>query len=160
MSKSIAPISIKTMDDAIAALEEMEAIGDEIKEKMARQVDLKKSVTTWAVAKKVDVVQLEGGYYRQINRSSRFWVGEPGDMPDPAPRGAKSLREITKGLKAVVNGKEMLLWNYITKRVPDPEKIDRAVAQGFITEAKISKAYIEKPQAPFMQRFIGEAQDG
>jgi hypothetical protein len=63
-------------------------------------------------------------------------------------------------MKAVVRGKEMPLWNYITKRVPDPEKIDRAVAQGFITEAKISKAYIEKPQAPFMQRFAGEATDG
>jgi len=159
MSKSLAPISIKTMDDAVAALEEMEAIGDEIKEKMARQVDLKKSVTTWAVAKKVDVVQLEGGYYRQINRSSRFWVGEPSDMPDPAPRGAKSLREICKGLTAQVNGKTIPLWNYITKRVPDPEKIDKAVDLGFITDAKISKAYIEKPQVPFLQRFAGEAHD-
>lgn len=150
-------VRVTNLDEAVRALEEMEEIGERIKDDMAKQVELKKAATAWAVAKKVDVIQLENVYYRQINRASRFWVGEPDEMPDPMPKGAKSLREITRGMVANVKGKEIPLWNFITKRVPDPEKIDRAVALGFVKESVISKAFIEKPQAPFLQRFQGEA---
>lgn len=161
MARTVAKEQIKVtnMDEAVAALEEMESIGDEIKEQMARQVDLKKAATAWAVSKKIDVIQLDGKYYRQINRASRFWVAEEADMPDPTPRGAKSLRAICAGLTATVKGKDIPLWNYITKRVPDPEKIDKAVALGFVKESVISKAFIEKPQNPFLQAFTGEAKD-
>jgi hypothetical protein len=154
------PIIISSIDDAIAALEEMEEIGERIAEDMKRQVELKKAATAFAVKKKIDVLQLDGAYFRQINRASRFWIGEPAEMPSPTPKGAKSLREICAGLTATVKGKEIPLWNYITKRVPDPEKIDKAVALGFVKESVISKAYIEKPQAPFLQRYSGEASDG
>lgn len=158
-SKSVARVTVTNLDEAVAALEEMEEIGERIAEDMARQVDLKKATTAWAVKKKVDVIQLDGAYYRQINRASRFWVGEAADMPEPAPKGAKSLRAICAGLTATVKGREIPLWNYVTKRVPDPDMIDRAVARGFIKESVISKAFIEKPQAPFLQRYNGEASD-
>lgn len=161
MPKTVgAAVVVKTTRDAVLALEEMEEIGQRIKDDMARQVELKKAATAFAVAKKVDVIQLENSYYRQINRSSRFWVGEKTDMPDPAPKGAKSLREICAGKVAHVRGKNVPLWNFITKRVPDPEKIDAAVNQGFIKQNEIDKAFLEKPQAPFLQRFEGEAHDG
>ena len=153
-------IVVKTLDDAIAALEEMEEIGERIAEDMARQVELKKAATAFAVAKRVDVLQLDGHYFRQINRASRFWVGEESDMPVPKPKGAKSLREICRLKKAVMNGKQVPLWNFITKRVPDPEKISRAVDLGYVKQAEIDKAFLEKPQAPFLQRFVGEATDG
>lgn len=153
-------ITILNMQDAIEALEEMEAIQDEIAPKMARQVDLKKAVTEFAVKKKVDVVQLDGLYFRQINRATRFWVGETTEMPAPRPKGAKSLREICKGKFATVRGREIPLWNYITKRVPDPEKISRAVELGFVKQTEIDKAFLEKPQAPFLQKYTGEAHDG
>ena len=155
----LAPVTVNTMAEAIAALDELEEISIRIEDDMRRQVDLKKAATAFSVKKKVDVIQLDGVYYRQVKRSNRFWVGERDEMPSPAPKGAKSLREICAGLTATVKGKQVPLWNYITKRVPDPEKIEKAVALGFITEAKISKAYIEKSQAPFLQRYVGEAKD-
>lgn len=157
---AVEQVVIKTLDDAVAALEEMEEIGEQINDAMQRQVDLKKATTKWAVAKRVDVIQLDGAYYRQINRTSRFWVGEASDMPQPAPKGAKSLREICKDKVATVRGKQIPLWNFITKRVPDPEKISRAVDEGFVKQSEIDKAFLEKPQAPFLQRFTGEASDG
>lgn len=153
-------VVVKSLKEAIAALEEMEQIGEEIAEKMARQVELKKAATAYAVSKSVDVIQLDGKYFRQVNRSSRFWVGEPDDMPQPTPKGAKSLKEICEGLKAVVNGKQVPLWNYVTKRIPDPEKIARAVDKGFVKQSVVDKAFLEKPQAPYLQRFSGEAKDG
>lgn len=154
-------IVISNLDEAILALEEVDEINERIKEDMARAVDLKKAATAWAVKKKVDVIQLDGKYYRQINRASRFWIGEDADMPEPTPKGAKSLKSICAGLTATIaGGKQIPLWNYITKRVPDPEKINRAVEKGFVKESVISKAYIEKPQAPFLQSFNGEASDG
>jgi hypothetical protein len=58
-----------------------------------------------------------------------------------------------------VRDKEIPLWNYITKRVPDAAQIDKAVSLGFVKEGVISKAYLEKPQAPFLQAYNGEATD-
>jgi hypothetical protein len=161
MSKRVGQtaINVKTEADAIAALEEMEEIGERIKEDMARQVELKKAATAFAVSKRLDVLQLDGAYYRQINRATRFWVAADSDMPTPKPKGAKSLREICDGKVAQVRGREMSLWNFITKRVPDPEKISKAVDEGFVKQSEIDKAFLEKPQAPFLQRFAGEAVD-
>lgn len=152
-------IVVNSLDEAIAALEEMDEINERIKEDMNRAVELKKAATAWAVKKKVDVIQLDGKYYRQINRASRFWAAEEADVPEGV-KGAKSLRSICSGLTATVKGKEIPLWNYITKRVPDPEKIDKAVALGFVKAAVIDKAFIEKPQAPFLQSYSGEPSDG
>ncbi len=151
-------IQIKSAADAQAALERMEEIQDEVEPLMKEATEIKKAVTAFAVKKKLDVIQIDGAYYRQINRSTRMWVAEPGEMPSAIP-GAKSLKEICKGKKVKIKGKLVPLWNLITKRVPDPAAIDKAVNEGWIKEKEISKAYIEKPQAPFLQRFVGEADD-
>lgn len=137
------PIHIGSIDDAVAALEEMEEIEKEIAPKMARAVQLKKAATEFAVKKKIAAIQLEDGYYRQITRQTKVWDEE-------------RLREICKGLLAA-NGKP--LWNFITKRRLDPEMLNKAVAKGYISEKKAGKAFSEKPQAPFLQKYVGEASD-
>lgn len=157
---SVDQVVVNSVEDAERYLAEMEEIQSEIAPKMARQVEIKKAVTAFAVSKKLDVVQIDGVYFRQINRANKLWVATDDDMPDPAPRGAKSLRAICTGLTANVKGKDIPLWNFITKRVPDPEKIDLAVSRGYVKESVISKAFLEKPQAPFLQRYVGEASDG
>lgn len=105
------------------------------------------------------VVQLEGSYWRKIQRKARFWVNTDAEMPDPAPKGAKSLKALCQGKTAKSGKKIVPLWNFITKRVVDPKKIDEAVAKGFITEKEINRAYLEADQKPFIQRFQGEAID-
>lgn len=150
-------LTVSNMSQAIQALERMEAIEAQVEPLMKEAVELKKAATEYAVEKKVDVIQLGDHYYRQINRSNRFWVATPDDMPPGAPKKAKSLKEITKGIKVTVKGKKVALWNLITKRVPDPVAIDQAVTKGWIDEDEINKAYLEKPQNPFLQKFSGEA---
>lgn len=139
-----AAIIINSMDDAVAALEEMEDISAQIALAEARTVALKKEVTEWAVTKKVDVIQLDDHYYRQIQRFNRGW-------------NTDKLKEIVKGKK---DKKGKPLWNYITRRVPDPEKIDLAVKHKLITQKEIDKAFEEKAQKPFLQQYRGEAIDG
>jgi len=151
-------IQIKSLEEAQEALARMDEIQDEIDPLMKEAVDLKKAVTEFAVKKKITVIQLDGAYYRQINRNTRMWVATPDDMPE-AVAGAKSLREICKGITVKIKGKQVPLWNLVTRRVPDPAGIDKAVNEGWISEKEISKAYVEKPQAPFLQRYTGEADD-
>lgn len=137
-------IVIESEDDAAAALEEMEEISAAIEAAQRRTVELKKAATDWAVDSKVAVIQLGDHYYRQIQRSQRQWDLE-------------KLKKITKDM-TTPSGKS--LFNFITRRSADPDKINQAVAKKFISEKKINKAFVEKPQAPFLQRFQGEAIDG
>lgn len=158
MAKRQAEINvISSMAEAKKALSRMEEIQAEIQPLMAEATQLKKMATAYAVEKNIDVIQLDECYYRQINRSNRFWVATPEDMPENAPSKARSLKEIVKGKKVKVKGKMVPLWNLITRRVPDAEAISRAVDSGWISEKEISNAYLEKPQSPFLQRYTGEA---
>ncbi len=145
ISVSDAPIVVKSMDDAVAVLEEMEEINAVIMKAQQRVVDLKKAATVWAVEKKADVIQLDGRYYRQIQRHSRSW-------------DADVLKGIVAGM--TVGKKGTPLWNFITRRTVNPEKIEQAVKKGYISEKKITKAFTEKPQQPFLQRYMGEGDDG
>lgn len=152
-----ASIAITSKAQAQKALERMEEIQAKIDPLMKEAVELKKSVTAYAVEKKVDVIQLDECYYRQINRETRMWVATDDDMPTNPPKKARSLKSICAGVKVTVKGKKVPLWNLVTKRVPDPEAIDRAVSKGWIDEDEIHKAFLSKPQAPFLQRYEGEA---
>lgn len=135
--------AITTKKEAIAALKRLEEIQVEIEEALDESVRLKKGATAWAAETRTTVIQLDGAYYRLVQRYSRSW--------DEA-----KLRKLVKDVK--VNGKA--LWNLITTRQPDPDKIQAAVAQGWIKQKEVDKAFIEKPQAPFLQRYVGEAEDG
>ncbi len=152
-----ARIEINSVKAAKLALEEMESITEEIMPLMNRSVELKKAVTAFATDKRTTVIQLDDVYYRLIERKNRIWVGTPEDMPVGAPKRAASLREIVKGKRVKVNGKLVPLWNLITKRVVDPELLNQAVQQKWVTEKEIEKAYLEKSQAPFLQRYEGVA---
>lgn len=143
---------VKTKADAIEALERVEEIDKKLKPLMIEQTELKKAATAYADEKNLDVVQLAGRYWRLITRYTRMWVGTADEMPGDVS-DAVSLYEICKGKK--VDGKP--LWQLVTKRVPDPEKINEAVGKGWVKEKEIHKAFIEKPQTPFLQRYEGEA---
>lgn len=113
--------------------------------------------TTYMHSHNMSVIQMDDNYWRKIVRKSRFWVATDADMPENAPKGAKSLKALCKGK---TTKKNVMLWNFITKRVVDPNRLDEAVAKGYLTEKEIAKAYLEVDQKPFIQRFDGIAVDG
>lgn len=135
------PVSVSSKREAIAALEEMEAIGDLIAPYMDRQVELKKATTAYCAIKKIDKLPVNDHHYSLVTRHSRAW--------NPA-----KLKSLTRDVK--VGGKS--LWMKVTRRVPDAELIDRAVKHGWISEKKISKAFEETPQQPFLQRYQGRVE--
>lgn len=146
-------VIVDSEERAVEILEMMEAASEAIKPVTDFVAEARKQVTEFQRTRNVKVVQLEGHYWRLIQRMSRFWVATKADMPSPRPKGAMSLREIC--LDKTANGKP--LWNFITRRVPDANLIELAVKNGFVTEKEISKAYLEKPSAAYIQRFNGEA---
>lgn len=156
------PVSVESKKDALAALDEMEEIQEFIDPLMKRAVELKKAAQQFAVTTKTVSLDLpqRSMYFRLIQRHTRMWVGTDEDMPDPKPKNARSLKSITNEIIIKRKGKKPTsLWNLITKRVPDSDLINEAVGKGWITDKKISKAFIEKPQAPFLQRYHGQDDD-
>ena len=139
-------VVITSVDEARAALEELRELDEQRAEIERRQVGLKVAATEFCAKKKIAAIQLDGEYYRLIQRETSQWDSE-------------KLREITKDVKVKVKGKSKSLWNLVTRRVPDPVQIDLAVKQGWITEKRIQKAYTTKAQKPFLQKYTGEAED-
>lgn len=148
--------TIKTKAEAQEALQRVVEIEEQISPLMNEATALKQAATEYAVGKKLDVIQLDGVYFRQITRYNRFWIGTEEDLPAQAEMrsGVKSLQSIVKGMK-MPNGKP--LWQFVTKRVPDPDRISEAVGMGWVTEDEVAPAFVEKPQKPFLQKYVGDA---
>lgn len=145
---------VKTKDDAVAALgasvelkEIAEALMQEhgITEMLEAAEALKKKATDYATSKGIKKLDLPDGRWGTVITSvyEHVWVGTKADMPESAPDG-------TRPLKSLVS-KEV--WMKITKRVPDPEKIDEAVSEGLVTHDQIAPAHFEKMKAPYIRVF-------
>src|SRR5262245_1753744 len=104
--RSEAPGGIRNMGDAHVALERIEEIKSLVEPLEQEAVRLKKAVTEYAVKRKIDVIQIDGVYYRQIVRHSRGW-------------DSKKLRAIASKISVKVDGRSKSLWLLITRRVPD-----------------------------------------
>ena len=141
----IIPVSVNSKREAIEALTMMEEIQEIIQPYMDMQVDLKKAATQFCTEKKIDKVPVGDHHYSLVTRHTRSW--------NPV-----KLRKIIKEKYGKVKPGGKPLWNYITKRVVDPELINRAVAEGHMKEKVISKAFEETPQTPFLQRYSGRVE--
>lgn len=141
MAKKVGLVAnISTSEDLRIALARVDEIAEQVEPLMNEAVVLKKAATQYAVKKKIDVVQLEEAYYRLISRKSRYWDED-------------IVQELTKAIE--IKGKS--LWLRITTRKLDRDKLQTAVAKGWISEKKLRRAYLEESQAPFLQRYKGEA---
>lgn len=143
MSKN-GTIHVKNREELALALQEAQELQEQIEPLMRRVTELKKGAVYYAAEKRIDVVQLDGSYWRLISRTSRGW-------------DASMLRKIVGKKKVKIKGKMKPLWNLLTKRVPDPDAINDAINEGFVDEGEIEEAFIERPQQPFMQRYEGVA---
>jgi hypothetical protein len=151
-----------SVDDEDSLRETLEyiALAQESLKQVTKFIEIGRNhATTYMHSGNVPVIQLDGFYWRVIQRMSRFFVATPADMPDPKPKGAKSLKELCQGKTVKSGSKTIPLWSFITKRVIDPSKIDQAVNLGYLKQSEVDKTYLESPQKPFIQKFDGEALD-
>jgi Txe/YoeB family toxin of Txe-Axe toxin-antitoxin module len=150
-------VNIHDEDTLREALEAVAEAQDELKKVNDFITVAKNQATTYMNSHDMPVIQLDGRYWRRIQRMNRFFVATDKDMPNPAPKGAKSLKSLCQG--KVVGPKKISLWNFVTKRVVDHAKVDEAVNRGWLKQDQVDKAYLESPQNPFIQKFDGEAID-
>jgi hypothetical protein len=107
-------------------------------------VELKRAATRYMDHKNVEALPVKGKIARLIRSvNERKWLGTKADVEFDTPRDVKPLRSIVS--------KEM--WMKISKRVPDPDKINEAVAAGELDEAEIQTAYYETQKAPYVRLF-------
>jgi hypothetical protein len=143
---------ISSQAEAKRALEMMETLQEEITdlqkehgidEMMVDCVELKRAATAYLADKKTNQLKFGKGRIAKLVRSvnEKKWIGTKADLEDATEaNGAKPLRSLVS--------KEV--WMQITTRVPDPKKIDEAVAEGVITSKKIAPAYVETFKAPYL----------
>lgn len=152
-------VVVENLDEAKAALTEYDELMAQIRPVAEYADQLRKAATAFAKSTMTDVIQLEDSYWRKQQRYSKVLIQTDDDIPKNAPKGTKSLQALCKGLTITRKGKEIPLWNFITVRVVDHEKLGQAVALGALSEKKAAKAYLETPQQAFIQRYEGEAKD-
>ena len=111
---------------------------------------LKDEATEFCTKKNVKRLELPDGRYGTLIEAvnQRLWIGTKDEVPDDAP-------ETLKPLKSLVD-KEV--WMKITKRVPDPVKIDEAIQEGIISPNQIAPCYMERMKRPFL-RVFGKADE-
>ena len=144
---------IKTKAEAARALVMMHNLQDEIAEiqkkhgideMMQDATELKKAATAFLDSKGIDSLEIkEVGKVAKLIRAvnKKLWIGTKADMPDDVDKS------VVKPLRSLVD-KEV--WMQITTRIPDPAKIDEAVAEGVITAKQIAPAYVETFKAPYL----------
>ena len=153
-------IKVKSKSSAAAALQaaqDLKAQAEALMEEhgitaMLEGADaLKKQATKFCAEKGIDRLDLEDGSYGKLITSvqERVWVGTKDDIPGDA------VGRVTP-LKSLVS-KE--IWMKLTRRVPDPEKINDAVAEGLVTLKEIEPCYFEKHRSPYLRVFAGSADE-
>lgn len=130
---------LQTLQAEIAEIEEREGL-DEMKQDA---VELKKAATAFCADNDIDVLEIKkigkvAKLIRAVNQKK--WIGTKADMTDEMDSKVKPLRSLV----------DKETWMQITTRVPDPAKIDEAVAEGKLLAKKIAPAYVETYKAPYL----------
>jgi hypothetical protein len=157
--------SIRSEEDARAALQEMKQISEEITTLMVEHgiVDLqekasklKEAATDWAVENDQDVINLGGSLYARLRRDKYggTWIATDSDITEETPVGVVPLRMI---LKKKIKDQDRFreVWNRVTRRAVDTQGLDRVVAEGILTAEEAGQAFYEKDKKPFIQVYGG-----
>lgn len=104
------------------------------------------------------LAQIEGeGFHATLIKAvkARYWILTDDDEI-PVGYKAKSLKSIIRkkhGPFSKGSISQRLWTRYVTKRVADPEGIERAVAEGLLTQKEVAAAYIEEEKQPYVRIF-------
>ena len=162
--------TIKDEKEAIRALTMMQNIAEEISEieqehgipeMKADAIALKKSVTDFAITQGFERIDLPDGQWATLVESTheRRFVGERDEIDGDTPAYVVPLSEIvgdkTVSIKTKGKIKKTKLWNLLTRRTVDRDKVERAVSRGWVTVEEIAPSYYEKQRKPYL-RIFGE----
>jgi len=165
-TKKKQPGVVKTEADAKAALLKVREIQEQIAVLYALHgitdleneiTVLKQAATAWAVENDKDTIGLGGKLYARLRRDKYggTWVATDDDLTNDTPVDVMPLRLILKKKFGSDAAKYREVWNRVTKRTVDPEKLDRVVQEGILTAEEVSPAFFEKDKKPFIQIYGG-----
>lgn len=154
-------IVIKTKKDAVAALTKFQTLKAErdeayeeagIKDMDEELVALKAAVTNFMKEKEMETIECKGFHGTMVTSYyGGHWIGTKDDITDDDPAGARSLKSILQKKFGVKAAKP--IWMRITKRVPDHQAIEEAIAEGVFTVKDVAPAWSEKQKAPYLRIF-------
>src|SRR5262245_368372 len=164
--RKVAPGLVKTEAEAKRALLKYREIKDDIAVRMAaagipeleEQADeLRRQATDWAVKSDKETISLGGTLYARLRRDKYggTWMATDNDVTAYTPVNVMSMRANLKKKYAKDAAQFREVWNRVTKRAVDPEKLDRVVQEGVLTADEIAPAYYEKDKKPFIQIYGG-----
>jgi hypothetical protein len=121
-------------------------------------VELKRAVTAFMVENSLDRLNFKKGFHGTLVRATygATWIGERSQLTDDAPGYAVPLKELlTKKFKRSPD-KAKKMWLRLTTRIPDPIKIEEAIAEGVITVQDVAPAWWEKDKSPYLRIFSSD----
>lgn len=133
---------VNSEDDAKKALQMRVELKDGIAEELQQIEELGQAVAGWMKNNDVKQISIEGGHGTLIQRyNPNKWDGDV-------------LLELVKKAKPKSWKR---IWQALTSRQPDPDKIQQAVKEGLIALPKIEDAYVMgAPQRPFVTFYRDE----
>jgi hypothetical protein len=152
---------IASKAEAVRALAMMQELQDEYSMLMRQHgldelqmdiTELKRAATAYCANNEIEVLPVPKiGKVAKLVRAVNLkkWIGTKADLEEMGDKVSPT----AKPLRSLVD-KEV--WMQITTRIPDPKKIDEAVAEGVITANKIAPAYVETFKAPYLLLVNGD----
>jgi hypothetical protein len=160
-------VEITSKKDAIEALEaahNLQVELDDLKEEHGIS-DLEKDIVAYKAALRDFMVRSNidhipgDGFHGTLVKSagSSRWITDKSDLTGNEPDRVMTLRKCIEkkfGEKITKKGSQAReVWQKITRRVADPEKIEEAVNEGLIDVDDISPAWMEVTRAPYLRIF-------
>jgi hypothetical protein len=129
-----------------------------ITDMQAELEQVKNETVDYAVKNSLQRIDLDGCHFTLISQhyGSQF-IGTKDDLADVdekyvGDRQLIPLRTIIfKKFRDKTKAREV--WSRVTKRVPAPELIDVAVAEGLLTVDEIAPSFVEKKKSPYLRKF-------
>jgi hypothetical protein len=166
--KADGTFEIRDEDEAVRALVMMTRIADEITEiekehgidEMRQDaIELKKAATDFCISQGFERLDLPDGRWATLVESTqeRTFVSTRDEMDENTPSYVVPLDEIvgdrTVSIKRGGKIRKLKLWNLLTRRVVDREKIEMAVGRNWLTVDEIAPSYYEKHRRPYLRIF-------
>lgn len=140
--------SAKDLEKAAGLLGEIQD-DEDYQEMKAQEEALKRAISHFMSSN--DIVRSNG--YTLVRAHDKVWITTDAEMPEKANKEMKSLQALIGDKVVKRKGKKpMRLFNFVTKRVVDRDKLDLAVKRGYVTLDEIAPALYQTPKAAYIRR--------
>jgi hypothetical protein len=117
--------------------------------------ELMKATTRFAVETGVERINFEKGAHATLIESaydSRF-IGTEDDLRGDEEGKVTPLRKIIKKKFKNNPKKAKEVWQMVTRRIVDKEKVEEVISEGLLTVDEVAGCFVEKKKAPYLRVF-------